>query len=58
MFSVEQLMIPVWDTEVIYDEALTMVRSNGACEAPLLFVPLEIMKVTSADKTEEYEEVV
>lgn len=56
MFSVEQLMIPVWDTEVIYDEALTMVRSNGVCEAPLLFMPLEILKVTSADKTKEYEE--
>ena len=55
MFSVEQLMIPVWDTEVIYDEALTMVRSNGVAEAPLLFMPLEILKVTSADKTEEYE---
>lgn len=56
MFSVEQLMIPIWDTEIVYDEALTMVRSNGVCEAPLLFVPLEILKVTSADKTKEYEE--
>lgn len=56
MYSVEQLMIPIWDTEVIYDEALTMVRSNGVAEAPLLFTPLEVLKVTSADKTKEYEQ--
>lgn len=49
-------MNPVWNTEVIYDESLTMVRKNGIAEAPLLFYPEDILSVTSADKTEEYEE--
>lgn len=56
MNTFEQLMAPVWDSEIIYDEFLTMVRSNGACEAPLLFVPEKVLSVTSADKLMEYEE--
>lgn len=55
MFSVEQLMLPIWDAEIIYDEALTMVKKDGVAEAPLMFTPVEILKVTSADKTQEYE---
>lgn len=55
MYSFEQIMAPVWDTEVIYDESLTMVRKNGIAQAPLLFEPIEILSVTSADKTMEYE---
>ena len=56
MYSFEQLMTPIWDTEIIYDESLTMVRENGIAEAPLLFEPEQILSVTSADKTMEYEE--
>jgi lysophospholipase L1-like esterase len=56
MNTFEQLMAPVWDSEIIYDEFLTMVRSNGVCEAPLLFVPEKVLSVTSADKLMEYEE--
>lgn len=56
MNTFEQLMSPIWDSEMIYDEFLTMVRSNGVCEAPLLFEPKEIISVTSADKITEYEE--
>lgn len=56
MYSFEQLMCPVWDSDVIYDEFLTMVRSNGVAQAPLLHKPLQILSVTSADKTAVYEE--
>lgn len=48
-------MSPVWDSEIIYDEFLTMVKSDGVIEAPLLFEPTEIMSVTSADKTMTYD---
>ena len=58
MTTFEQLMSPIWDSEIIYDEFLTMVRSNGVCQAPLLFEPEEILSVTSADKLTEYEESV
>lgn len=56
MNTFEQLMSPIWDSEIIYDEFLTMVRSNGAVQAPLLFEPKEVISVTSADKLMEYEE--
>jgi len=56
MYSFEQLIAPIWASDVIYDEALTMVRSKGIAKAPLLFEPGEILLVTSADKTMEYEE--
>lgn len=56
MNTFEQLMMPVWESEIIYDEFLTMVRSNGVCEAPLLFIPEKVLSVTSADKLTEYEE--
>lgn len=56
MLSFEELMIPVWKSDVIYDESLTMVCKDGVCKAPLLFWPEEILSVTSADKTRTYEE--
>ncbi len=56
MYKFEQLMMPIWNTEIIYDESLTMVRKDGKAEAALLFEPKEILSVTSADKTEEYKE--
>ena len=56
MYTFEQLMSPVWGSEIIYDESLTMVKTNGIAEAPLLFLPKEVLSVTSADKTIIYEE--
>lgn len=56
MYNFEQLMTPIWDTEIIYDESLTMVWKDGIAEAPLLCEPEKILSVTSADKTMEYEE--
>lgn len=55
MYSFEQLMCPVWNSDTIYDEFLTMVRSNGVAEAPLLYTPEDVFCVTSADKTVQYE---
>ena len=43
-------MVPIWDTEIVYDESLTMVERNGKSEARLLFTPQEVISVTSADK--------
>lgn len=56
MYSFEQIMSPVWDNNIIYDEFLTMVKSNGIAEAPLLYTPKDVLSVTSADKTVEYEQ--
>lgn len=54
MHSFEQLMAPVWESHIIYDESVTMVKSSGTIQAPLLFTPGKILSVTSADKTKEY----
>ena len=53
MYTFEQLMQPVWNAEIIYDEALTFVKKDGVAEAPLLFEPEEILAVTSADKNQK-----
>ena len=54
MYSFEQLMTPIWNTDIIYEESLTMVEYDGVAQAPLLFRPAEVLSVTSADKTAEY----
>ena len=56
MYTFEQLMQPVWDADIIYDEALTFVKENGLAQAPLMFEPAQILSVTSADKTVTYQE--
>lgn len=56
MYTFEQLMTPIWDTEIIYDESLTLVKQNGIATAPLLFRPTEVLSVTSANKIVDYVE--
>ena len=56
MYTFEELMCPVWDTDTIYDESLTMVEKDGIAEASLLYTPSENLSVTSADKLHVYEE--
>lgn len=56
MYTFEQLMEPIWNADIIYDEGIAFVKKDGVAEAPLLFVPEEILSVTSADKTKTYEE--
>lgn len=55
MLDFNMIMAPIWDSDIIYDESLTMVCEQGICEAPLLYEPEEILWVTSADKTRHYE---
>lgn len=51
----KELLIPVWNTDIVYDESIMMVRDkNGVAEAPLLFEVDEIISVTNTAKTEEY----
>ena len=57
IWTKEQLRQPVWDTNVVYGESITMVRDdNGAAAAPLLFDPIHILEVSNAGGTEIYEE--
>lgn len=56
MYKFEEIMQPFWNTDIVFDEALTMVKKDGTAEAPLMFEPDMILSVTSADKTKEYEE--
>lgn len=57
MLTHKQRMIPVWNTETIYAESLTMVRDiSGVVKAPLMFKPKNIVSVMSATETEKYTE--
>ena len=57
MLSMEQTMVPVWDTDVMWEESLLMVKDeNGVAKAPLLYEPIEILAVTNAAGTIAYEE--
>ena len=57
MLTFEQQLVPVWDTDTVYGESLTMVRdAAGVAAAPLLYAPKQILEVTSATGEEFYEE--
>ncbi len=57
MLSFEQMMTPVWDTDTVWGESLTMLcGADGAAVAPLLYPPKKILEVTNAACTESYEE--
>ncbi len=57
MLTFEQMLTPIWDTDTVYGESLTMVRdADGAAAAPLLYPPIEILKVTNAACNTEYRE--
>lgn len=46
MLSFEQMMTPVWDTDTVYGESLTMVTDkDGNSAAPLLYDPAEVISV-------------
>lgn len=46
MLSLEQQILPIWDTDIVYEESAAMVENdNGEFEAPLLYNPIEILKV-------------
>ncbi len=56
MFSFEEIMTPVWDTDIIYGESLTFVKEKGIAKAPLMFEAQEIVKVESANMLHLYQE--
>lgn len=57
MLTLEQMLQPVWNTETVYAESFTMVKDeNGKAQAPFLFHPIQILKVTNATFTETYEQ--
>ncbi len=56
-WSFDDLMTPVWQTETVFAESLTMLRTpDGGARAPLLYAPKEVLCVTNAAGTEEYAE--
>ena len=49
--------VPIWDTTDVYAESLTFVRDgNGAAEAPLLYAPERVIRLTDAREEREYSE--
>ena len=53
----EQRMKPIWDTDMMWEESLTMIKDkNGIAKAPLLYTPKKILSVTNAAETITYEE--
>lgn len=56
VYSFEHIMQPVWSTETVWFEGLTMVEENGTVSAPMLYEAEEIIAVQSADLTQWYEE--
>ncbi len=56
MFSLEQQITPIWDTETVWGESITFFKDeNGEARAPLLFSPIDILSVTDARGETEYE---
>ena len=50
-------MTPIWETDTIWEESLTMVKDkNGIAKAPLLYTPKKILRVTNTSGTIVYEE--
>lgn len=57
MLTNEQRMIPLWNTNIVYGESLTMLKDEkGIAKAPLLYTPEKILSVTNAEETVEYKE--
>lgn len=57
MFTFDQMLTPVWDTDVVYGESFTMYRDkSGEISAKFLYEPEEIVEVRSADLEILYEE--
>lgn len=53
----KELLIPIWDTEIMYDETSIMVKDkDGKIETSLLYEAEEIISVTSYNKTVTYQE--
>ena len=50
MFTFDQMLTPVWDTDIVYGESFTMYRDkSGEISAKFLYKPKEIIEVRSAN---------
>ena len=57
MFTLDQMLTPIWDTDIVYGESFTMYRDkNGEISAKFLYEPKEIIDVRSASLETLYEE--
>ena len=57
MFTFDQMLTPVWDTDVVYGESFTMYRDkSGEISAKFLYEPEEIIEVRSASLETLYKE--
>ena len=57
MFTFDQMLVPIWDTDVVYGESFTMYREkNGEVSARFLYEPEKIIEVRSANLETLYEE--
>ena len=55
--EIEKRCEPIWDAETVYAESLMFVKDeNGDAEAPLLYAPKRVIRVTDAREEREYEE--
>lgn len=52
-----QTLTPVWDTDTVWEESFMFMKDeNGVAEAPFLYPPIKILKVSSSDGETVYEE--
>ncbi|MCQ2448583.1 MAG: SGNH/GDSL hydrolase family protein [Clostridia bacterium] len=57
LYTLEQIMAPLWEADTVYDERLLFVRQpDGTAKAPLLYKPIKLLEVTDAEHTVTYEE--
>ena len=57
MFTFDQMLTPVWDTDIVYGESFTMYREkDGGISARFLYQPEEIIEVRSANLEILYKE--
>ena len=57
MFTLEQMLVPIWDTDVVYGESFTMYRDkSGEISAKFLYEPTELIEVRSASLKTLYKE--
>lgn len=56
-YDLDKYMLPVWSSDIVYDESVLMYSYNGAApEAQLLYTPTEILSVRSVSTGVEYQQ--
>ena len=57
MFTFDQMLKPIWNTDIVYGESFTMYRDkNGEISAKFLYEPAEILEVRNSGLDVLYEE--